>query len=182
MLFSNLGFFARQLKKFGGLGAGVVFETSCTLFLKPVAEEIVRTIKELILEQKGRPYWLDLDIRTKLLKGSENILFRFGDLGKAVTWERISYKEAAVGIPKDAVNRLGINLAMLANVFEFGKVIPIDRARAAQIARVLGAKLPPELKPMTAKGFIEIPSRSFISLGFELAKVDVQFEKFIPLF
>jgi len=55
MLFSNLGFFARQLKKFGGLGAGVVFETSCTLFLKPVAEEIVRTIKELILEQKGRP-------------------------------------------------------------------------------------------------------------------------------
>jgi len=33
---------------------------------------------------------------------------------------------------------------------------------------------------MTAKGFIEIPSRSFISLGFELAKVDVQFEKFIP--
>jgi hypothetical protein len=176
MIFSNLGDIAREAKRKAQVSPYFIFETSCAALLPRVAKIITKHIKDQILKQKGVGLWKKLSELTiyNKVRNKDKILMEFKDLGKSITWERVRFDTAAIGIPHGSFNRFGKSLVLIGAVHEFGALIRVTKRMEGYFKIMAKAGLfHPGFLRIKEGSVLRIPKRSFIDQGFHESLDDV---------
>ena len=147
--------------------------------LKSCAEMMRREIRKKL--KWGDSKWDRLAPVTSRRKGKDSPLFDSGQLRDAITVLLFGKNIYWVGVPETAKNRDGVNLAMITQVMEDGKlirpkrtkhlVIPVTR-QAARLARQYGgaAKIPGLFKPKGKDVLVKKAGKRGIRVLFILVK------------